>query len=99
MIEGGPRSVRARAQQNLSDLPIAVMGSSHFNSIGRIARVRMPILFLHSREHARIPIAHGRVLFDSSKAPKRFVELAGSLHDVFRADSAKYFREYFAVRE
>lgn len=94
VIEGAPTSVRARAQELYPYLPVSLAASSHFNSIGRIGRVSMPILFLHAREDARIPLAHGRALFDSATAPKRFVELAGQHHDAFLADSAKYFSEY-----
>jgi len=94
VIEGAPRSIRARAQELYPYLPVGAVASSHFNSIGRIARVRMPILILHARDDARIPIDHGRALFDSARGPKRFVDLGGQHHDSFQADSAKYFGEY-----
>ena len=94
VIEGGPKSVVARAQEIYPYLPIGVAVSSRFNSIGRISRVTIPILFLHAREDTRIPFAHGRALFDSAKAAKRFVDLSGQHHDAFLADSAKYFGEY-----
>ncbi|MEJ7758251.1 MAG: alpha/beta hydrolase [Gemmatimonadaceae bacterium] len=94
VIEGAPRSVRARAQELYPYLPVSLAASSHFNSIGRIGRVRMPILILHARDDKRIPVGHGRALFDSAKSPKRIVELAGQHHDAFRVDSSKYFSEY-----
>jgi len=94
VVDGGPRSVRARAQELYPYLPVGLVASNHFNSIGRIGRVRMPMLFLHAREDATIPIAHGRALFDSARGPKRFVDLAGQHHDAFLADSAKYFKEF-----
>lgn len=94
VIEGAPRSVRARARELYPYFPVSIAVSSQFNSIGRIGRVTMPILFFHAREDARVPLAHGRALFDSAKAPKRFVDLAGEHHDAFLVDSAKYFGEY-----
>jgi pimeloyl-ACP methyl ester carboxylesterase len=94
VIEGGPKSVVARAQEIYPYLPISVAVSSRFNSIGRIGRVTIPILFFHVREDIRVPFAHGRALFDSAKAVKRFVDLSGQHHDAFLADSAKYFGEY-----
>lgn len=94
VLEGGPRSVRARAQELYPYIPIGLATSNHFNSLSRIGRVRVPILFLHSRDDVRIPIAHGRALFDSTRASKRFVELNGQHHDAFLADSARYFGEY-----
>lgn len=94
VLEGGPMSVRARAQELYPYLPMRIAASSHFNSIGRIGRVTMPVLFFHARADARIPIAHGRALYAAAKPPKRFVELAGRHHDAFLADSAKYFGEF-----
>ena len=94
VLEGAPTSVRARAQEIYPYFPVALAAASDFNSLGRIGRVSMPILFLHARADRRIPIAHGRALFEAARAPKRFVELAGQHHDAFLADSARYFGEY-----
>ena len=94
VLEGSPKSVVSRAQEVYPYLPVTLLLSSRFNSIGRISRVTIPILFFHARNDARIPLGHGRALFDSAKARKRFVELAGRHHDAFLADSAKYFGEY-----
>lgn len=94
VLEGGPTSVRARAQELYPYVPVSLAMSSDFNSIGRIGTVSMPTLFLHARADARIPLAHGRALFDASRGRKRFVELAGAHHDAFLADSARYFGEY-----
>lgn len=96
VLEGGPTSVANRGQELYPFLPVRLVASAQFNSIGRIGRVTMPILFLHASADERIPIAHGRALFDSATATpsKRFVELRGRHHDAFLADSATYFGEY-----
>ena len=94
VLEGSPKSVVSRAQEVYPYLPAGLVLSTRFNSIGRISRVTIPILFFHARTDARIPLGHGRALFDSAKARKRFVELDGRHHDAFLADSAKYFGEY-----
>jgi len=94
VLEGGPRSVRARAQELYPYLPMGLAMSSRFNSIGRIGRVTMPMLLFHARADARIPLAHGRALYDAARGPKRFVELAGQHHNAFLADSAIYFGAY-----
>ena len=69
------------------------MSRIEFNSLGRIGAVTMPILFMHARDDIRVPIAHGRRLFEAATAAKRFVELGGAHHDAFKRDSAIYFRE------
>lgn len=94
IVEGAPSSVRERGAELYPWLPVRYVARVEFNSLGRIASVRMPILFMHAVPDARIPIAHGRRLFDAATAPKRFVELGGAHHDAFKQDSANYFREY-----
>jgi uncharacterized protein len=96
VLEGGPTSVANRGQELYPFLPVRLVAGAQFNSIGRIGSVTMPILFLHSREDTRIPVAHGRALFEAatSTPSKRFVELKGAHHEVFLADSATYFGEY-----
>ena len=80
VIEGAPKSVRARAQELYPWLPMSLVASSHFNSIGRIADVRLPILFLHARQDKKIPLAHGHTLFDAAtSAPARGDTTASAL--------------------
>lgn len=94
IVEGAPKSVRDRAQELYPLLPIRFIPFTHFNSLTRIGRVTMPVLFLHASADKRIPLAHGRALFVAAASTKRFVELAGQHHDAFLADSARYFGEY-----
>jgi fermentation-respiration switch protein FrsA (DUF1100 family) len=96
IIEGGPSSVRRRGQELYPWLPIALLSSAEFNSLGRIPSVKMPVLAMHATADRKIPIAHGRALFDAAKARKRFVDLRGDHHDAFLADSATYFEAYRA---
>jgi uncharacterized protein len=94
IIEGAPSSVRERGAELYPWLPVNYVARIEFNSLGRIASVRMPILVMHAVGDARIPVAHGRRLYAEATAPKRFVELGGQHHDAFKRDSANYFREY-----
>ena len=94
VLEGGPSSVRERGAELYPWLPVRYVARIEFNSLGRIGAVKMPILFMHARDDARIPIAHGRRLFDAATARKEFVELGGAHHDAFKRDSANYFGAY-----
>jgi hypothetical protein len=94
VVEGAPASVRQRGQELYPWLPLSLISSIEFNSLGRIGQVKMPKLFFHAVADTRIPIAHGRALFAAATEPKRFVETLGDHPNVFRADSAKYFGEY-----
>jgi hypothetical protein len=42
-----------------------------------VARIRSPLLFLHSPEDVIVPFAEGRKLFDAAPSPKTFVEVRG----------------------
>ncbi len=94
VVEGAPTSVRERGQELYPWLPLSLISSIQFNSLGRIGNVSMPKLFFHARDDQRIPIAHGRALFAAAHEPKRFVETLGDHHNVFKVDSARYFGEY-----
>jgi fermentation-respiration switch protein FrsA (DUF1100 family) len=94
IVEGGPTSVRDRGQEVYPWFPIRLAARSDFNSIGRIASVTMPILFMHATRDARIPFAHGQRLHAAATAPKRLVALKGEHHNAFLADSAVYFTAY-----
>lgn len=94
IVEGAPSSVRERGAELYPWLPVRLVSRIEFNSLGRIAAVKMPILFMHARDDARIPIAHGRRLFEAATVRKEFVELGGAHHDAFKRDSAGYFGAY-----
>jgi uncharacterized protein len=96
IIEGAPTSIRGRAQEVYPWMPIALVAHSEFNSLARIASVRMPIMVMHARADQTIPIGHGRRLFAAANEPKRFVELGGQHQNAFLADSATYFSAYSA---
>lgn len=99
IVEGAPTSVRDRGAEVYPWLPVKYVARVDFNSLSRIGKVRMPILFLHATADVRVPIAHGRRLFDAATGPKQFVELGGSHSDAFRRDSATYFGAYRAFVE
>ena len=45
--------------------------------MAELAEVRLPALFLHSREADVVPYALGRTLFNAYEGPKSFLELLG----------------------
>lgn len=94
IVEGAATSVRDRGAELYPWLPVKYVARVEFNSLGRIGKVHMPILFMHARADVRIPIAHGRRLFAAATARKEFVELGGTHSDAFRRDSATYFGAY-----
>jgi fermentation-respiration switch protein FrsA (DUF1100 family) len=75
------------------------ISGSRFDSIRKIAQVKVPKLFLHAEGDEVIPIAHGRRLYEAAPPPKNFVQLHGTHSDAFEVDAARYFgsiREFLA---
>ena len=95
ILEGAPSSVVAIGQQQYPFFPIRLIMRNHFDSIGKIDRVRAPILFLHSPEDAVIPIAEGRRLYEAAPRDKTFVEVRGGHVDATTADAERF---YSAIR-
>ena len=94
IVEGAPTSVRDRGAELYPWLPVKYVSRVDFNSLSRIGMVHMPIMIMHATEDERIPIAHGKRLYDAATATKRFVTLGGTHSDAFKRDSATYFGAY-----
>jgi hypothetical protein len=62
--------------------PIArLLTRGRFDSLGKIGRLRAPLLSLHGDRDDIVPIALGRRLFDAAPEPKVFETLAGAGHN------------------
>ncbi len=61
-------------------IPPALL-SVRLDNLGKIRRVRIPKLFLHSEEDEVVPYRLGRALYAAAPPPKRFVTLHGAHND------------------
>lgn len=91
ILDGALTSVVDRGQELYPYIPVRWIAGSRFNSMEKIAQVRVPKLFLHAAGDDVIPIAHGRRLYQAASPPKTFVELQGGHGDAFDLDSTNYF--------
>ncbi|MGQ0650123.1 MAG: alpha/beta hydrolase [Gemmatimonadaceae bacterium] len=91
VIEGAYTSVPDRGQELYPWLPVRLIASERFETISKIARVKVPKLLLHSPDDSIIPYAHGERLFAVAAHPKRFVPIKGGHIVAFRDDRAVYF--------
>jgi fermentation-respiration switch protein FrsA (DUF1100 family) len=66
-----------------------------FPSAEHLARVRSPVLILHSPDDGIVPFAHGQALFAAAPGPKRFVELVGGHNEGF-LDSQPHYQQALA---
>jgi uncharacterized protein len=90
ILEGAPASIVDIGQQRYPYFPIRLIIRNPFQAIEKVARIRAPLLFLHSPEDVIVPFTEGRRLFEAAPSPKTFVEVRGGHinssevdHDVF----------------
>ena len=62
VLEGAPASIVAIGQQRYPIFPVRWIIRNPFNAIDKVARIRSPLLFLHSPEDAVVPFAEGTAL-------------------------------------
>jgi uncharacterized protein len=91
ILDGALTSAVERGRELYPYIPVRWIAASRFNSLEKIAPVKVPKLFLHAKGDDVIPLAHGRRLFEAAPEPKTFVELQGGHGDAFDVDSARYF--------
>ena len=90
ILESGFTSVPDRGAELFPFLPVRWMSLIRYDTLGRIASVRCPVLFVHSRDDRLIPISHGRRLFEAANEPKRLLEITGTHNDGFIISGAVY---------
>lgn len=62
-------------------LPVRQVMRDQFRSDERIARVKVPLLFMHGSNDPAIPIVFGERLFALAREPKQFVRFPGGGHE------------------
>jgi fermentation-respiration switch protein FrsA (DUF1100 family) len=90
IVEGGFTSVPDLGAEIYPWLPVRALARSRFDALDRIGHVRMPILCIHGRDDATIPLAQGRQLFARAPDPKEFLEVAGGHDDAYLVGRAEY---------
>ena len=61
-------------------LPVGLVMSVKLDNIGRIGKVKMPILVIHGISDTVIPFKMGKELFAAAPEPKTFLPIAGGDH-------------------
>jgi fermentation-respiration switch protein FrsA (DUF1100 family) len=57
--------------------PVGLLASNRFDSLSKIATVRVPVLVVHSRNDRFVPIAAGQSLYAAATGPKLMLETGG----------------------
>ena len=71
----------ARLNSRFRVLPMDWLVTQHFDSIGRVGALKMPVLFIHGSEDRVVPTSMATRLYDHAPDPKALVFIAGGGHD------------------
>jgi abhydrolase domain-containing protein 17 len=63
-----------------------------FNNLGKIRRVRAPLLAIHATNDQTVPFRHGQILLAAHPGPKQHLWVAGAGHNnILETDAADYW--------
>ena len=66
---------------------------TQYDNLGKIPRLRVPLLVLHGERDEVVPFAQGRRLFEAAPEPKRFFPVPGAGHnDAYLVGGDAYWR-------
>jgi fermentation-respiration switch protein FrsA (DUF1100 family) len=80
----------------------SAMLSQKFDSVGKIARVRMPVLVVHGQGDRFVPVRFSEALFAAAPAPKRLLIVPNGSHNnslsVGRSDYHRALIDFFQLK-
>jgi fermentation-respiration switch protein FrsA (DUF1100 family) len=95
IVEGAFTAASDRGQELYPWLPVRLLSSNDFDSIGRIREIATPKLFIHATDDEIIPYTHGQRLYEAAETPKSFLTVMGGHGHAFEVDRQRY---YAAIR-
>ena len=73
-------------------LPVSLLVFDKYDAISKVGDLRLPKLFIHSRDDDLVPFEQGERLFRAAADPKEFLEIRGSHGDGFLETEDSYIR-------
>ncbi len=80
------------AAEHYPYLPVARLLRYRYPTVERLARIRSPVLIVHSPQDEVIPFAHGQQLFQAALEPKSFLRIQGRHYDGHETSGETYRR-------
>jgi alpha-beta hydrolase superfamily lysophospholipase len=78
-------------------LPLQLILSQKFDSVDKIAKVRMPVLLVHGTSDRYVPSRFSEALFKAAQGPKRLLLVPGGSHNNSMHVAEEEFRQAFAA--
>ena len=95
VLEATFTSVRDMVEHTaFSWLPVSLILTQNFDTLSKVAELRMPVLVTHGTNDAIVPFEMGERLYNAVKGPKRFIKVDGGSHHNL---SSAAFSEYRAA--
>lgn len=95
VLESPPSSIPAVAQSRYPILPAYWLARDRFDTLRKIAAIRLPLLVIHGERDSIVPVRFGRAVFAAAPGPKegRFIPEAGhnDLYDFGAAEAVLEF--------
>lgn len=100
VVQSSFTDLREMARALYPQLPLYWITRNEFRSIGKVAELDLPKLFIHGTEDGTVPLAVGRRLFEAAAEPKELylVERAGH-NDVHLHGGSAYVRRLNRFRK
>ena len=98
IVESSFTSLRdmAKLRKRYALLPIQLL-NQRFDSIQKVGKLKLPVLYIHGTADEIVPYAMGEQLFQASGGRKRFIAIGGGLHGNNAAVGGPIFRA--AIRD
>jgi uncharacterized protein len=78
IIESTFTSLKDLVNERFSWVPSWAIANYSYDTRKYVEKINAPVLVVHSLDDEMIPFRHGKVLYDSIKGPKDFLEIKGS---------------------
>jgi hypothetical protein len=83
VVESSFTSIRdlALLDARLAVVPVGPFLNQRFDSISKVGRLRLPVLYIHGTADEIVPFAMGKSLYDATPAARGFVAIRGGRHE------------------
>jgi hypothetical protein len=93
VLESPFASIPAMARAVYPFLPVWPLVRTRYDNLGKVRRLRAPVLVVHGERDDIVPFAQGRRVFDAAPEPKRFYAIPGAAHnDTYVVGGEAYWR-------